>query len=131
MPLPDKWSDGSLNVCVADPHTRLALAFHRGPLPPPHREGTLANKRTAGPKKDQASGRARAGYRWRSPDVSDPSLDLSGKGITKQFDGQSSLRHETVLGTLGSVPGKVDRSDGLRKRSALSPQRSPDPPIFL
>jgi hypothetical protein len=53
---------------------------------------TLLKENCGSRKKEQASGRARGGCRWRSPDVSDPSLHLSGNGTTNQFEWRLSAK---------------------------------------
>src|SRR5664279_4987134 len=50
VPLPDEWSDGSLNACVADPNPCLARTFHRVPPPPHTQANPRQEKRTAGPR---------------------------------------------------------------------------------
>ncbi len=110
MPLPDKCSDGSLNVCVAPPHPCLARAVSPQPfLPLPHaRENPpkreLRVLKSAGLR--ESARRVQVGAHMTFSIRRSTCRVLA---LPTNSNGDSPRSHEGVLGTLGSVPGEINR----------------------
>jgi hypothetical protein len=96
------------NVCVPDPPTCLVRAFHRV-LPLPRAQGNpQQDKRAEGSKEIRPpTGEAARRCRWQFLTFPIRRSTCRGMALPNNSNGDSPRRHESVLGTLGSVPGRA------------------------